>query len=191
MQYVVKVHQDKVFTTQYPLSSSTLLQIMQLCTKRGQYILDAFKNYITSKVEAITHPDNSHSRYYDPEYSSEDSDSCLHDDKVLKKNQDPNTPCALCRTKSQCLGFYVARRIQVEPSWFAFISVLKWCLPKKCSRCQQTLLGDLLKEIYRSPSDVDYDPGWRQEGYDLYEFRGYIACLESGEIPMKPLASSE
>ncbi|PVG01573.1 hypothetical protein CPB86DRAFT_870997 [Serendipita vermifera] len=190
MQYAAKAHKDRVPTAiKYPLSSTTLMQIMEVRTQRVQDITWAFYRYTRDRVEAITHPEGSHDRNYDPEYESEDSDTCFYDE-ISNANHDYGKPCALCRAKYQRLGIHVAMQIQVEPSWSALLSVISKRLRKSCSSCNCKLLGNLLSQIPNSPFDPAGDIHWQEEFRGCFKLQDHIASLESKPIQMKSLAPS-
>jgi hypothetical protein len=189
MSYVVKAHRDRVFTTKYSLSSLTIMQIMELRTERGRKLSSRFFRFMEDKIEGIVYPHGSHPRY-DPYYEPDDSESCLHNSKMLERQQHLDQPCLVCQLKCQLLGAHVAIRMQVEPSWSALISEMSENLPTKCSSCQHRLLADLPIKIPKT-AEEEYRYQWDDDHSEPFnQLQTFVLSLESQPIPMKSLTPS-
>ncbi|PVG01574.1 hypothetical protein CPB86DRAFT_781376 [Serendipita vermifera] len=83
MSAIAKAHQDRVFTTKYPLTPLTLMQIMELRTERGRLLSEQFQLYLKEKVLSSKYPGGVHPKHHHILYeTSESSDGCLYDDQT-------------------------------------------------------------------------------------------------------------
>jgi hypothetical protein len=174
----------------YPLSSLTVMQIMELRARRGYALACRFNHYIQTKIERLQYPQGSHPRFNDPDYVHDNQKECLCSGNTSERDKITDIkPCIICGLKIQVIGTHVALRMQEEPSWTALLSEVKDMIPKKCSSCQRRLLADLPIEIYQSEEE-EYGYGWNDDSRLFNELQTFALSLESQPIAMKSLAPS-
>ncbi|CAG8513848.1 12920_t:CDS:2, partial [Acaulospora colombiana] len=170
MSFVARAPQDRVFTTKYPLTPLTVMQIMELRTERGRLLSEKFQGYLKDKSVSVKYG-GSHPKHHDIFYeNSESSDDCLYDGQAEGAQ----------RTR---LGIHVALRMYLEPSWSAVVLEVA-SMPQKCSTCQSTLLEDLSSGLHNPEGMQEGNEANLQKEYNFNRLKKEILSLEALPIPL-------
>ncbi|CAG8513812.1 12918_t:CDS:1 [Acaulospora colombiana] len=181
MSRVLQAAKEKVFTSKYPISAMTYVQIMEGRAERATWLLNKVIETMQDRFlfEADLPTSEAEDFYY------------YHQPIKKRKPKDPEHTrhCEECTEKILRGLIYIGPHVHTEPNWGSLLFDLAWYLGQaQCKDCGSGLRQDIKQEISRLD---DSRPLHKTSLSAFTALRAEVLALESLPVYVRSLTSVE
>jgi hypothetical protein len=162
MASIAKADKTCVSLSKYPLTTMTIVQIMEVRAKRAHYLVEELEKFIKSKIPDIK-PKQQNPRNQEPAMGSQF--------------------CLVCFKALHDLLIRTVIRLQEDPSWSSFLSEGSNRVGLDCRGCGTNLWSEICYKRSNLLSNLLASPDW--VAFDRVEAQ--VRAVEVAPIPLRSL----